>query len=164
MKIFILLTMIIIFADVGCVSVKLPTSLSAPEKAKGISVKAPTSPFKSSTSPNSDQMWISSKTASTISYFTSCSSTEPPLKNIRATAFSGLENVEVTKEDMIKISDREALKSDVEGKLEGVPVKIQLVIFKKNSCSYSLTYVALKENFEKELDQFTNFIKNFRVP
>lgn len=153
----------VISIGTACVSVKLAPS-SPPEKAKNVSFKAPSAPFKSSNSASSDGMWISSKTASTISYFTSCSPSEPPLKNIRASAFSSLENVEITKEENVRIDEREGLKSDIEGKMEGVPVKIQFLVFKKNSCSYHLSYVALKENFEKEMDQFNNFVKNFKVP
>lgn len=147
----------------GCVSVKIPTS-AAPEKAKNVSYKAPNAPFKSSNSASSDAMWVSSKTASTITYFTSCSSSEPQLKTIRSTAFASLENTDISKEESILLNDREALKSNIEGKLEGVPVKIQFIVFKKNSCSYHLSYVSLKENFEKELEQFTVFVRNFKAP
>lgn len=156
------IAMLVLFASTGCVSVKLAPS-SPPEKARDVHYKDPAAPFKSSNSAASDRMWISTKTASTISYFTSCSPSEPPLKNIRAAAFSSLENVEVTKEEHTQINDREGLKSDIEGKMEGVPVKIRFLVFKKNSCSYHLSYVALNENFEKELDQFNNFVKNFKV-
>ena len=162
-KIFYILTpLIILVMASACVSVKIPMT-AAPEKATDVSAKSPSAPFKSSSSANSDGMWVSSKTASTITYFTSCSPNEPALKTIRSTAFSSLEGVDVSKEENITINEREGLKSNIEGKLEGVPVKVQFIVFKKNSCSYHLSYVALKENFEKELDQFTNFVKNFRV-
>lgn len=157
-----LIATLVFFNVAGCVSVKLAPS-SPPEKARDAHYKDPAAPFKSSNSAASDRMWISTKTASTISYFTSCSPSEPPLKNIRAAAFSSLENIEVTHEEPIRINDREGLKSDIEGKMEGVPVKVRFIVFKKNSCSYHLSYVALKENFEKELDQFSNFVKNFKV-
>lgn len=147
---------------IGCVSVKLPTTVV--EKAKNVGFKAPSAPFKSAKSPSSDEMWVSTKTASTISFFTSCSPSEPALKTIRTTAFSSLENIEISKEESISYNEREALKSNIDGKMEGVPVKIQFLVFKKNSCSYHLSYVALKENFEKELSIFTSFVNNFRVP
>lgn len=146
----------------ACVSVKIPVT-AAPEKATNVSAKSPPAPFKASSAANSDAMWVSSKTASTITYFTSCSPSEPALKTIRSTAFSSLEGVDVSKEESIQINEREGLKSNIEGSLEGVPVKVQFVVFKKNSCSYHLSYVALKENFEKELDVFTNFVRNFKV-
>lgn len=155
-------TLIFLISTTACVSVKIPTS-AAPEKAKNVNAKAPAAPFKSSSSANSDAMWVSGKTASTITYFTSCSPSEPALKSIRATAFSSLEDSDVTKEENIQINERTGLKSNIEGSLEGVPVKVQFVVFKKNSCSYHLSYVALKENFEKELNVFTNFVRNFKV-
>jgi len=147
----------------SCVSVKIPVT-AAPEKATNVSAKAPAAPFKSSSAANSDAMWVSGKTASTITYFTSCSPQEPALKTIRSTAFSSLEGVDVSKEENFQINEREGLRSNISGSLEGVPVKIQFVVFKKHSCSYHLSYVALKENFEKELDVFTTFVRNFRVP
>jgi hypothetical protein len=158
-----IIAMLILCFGSGCVSVKLAPP-SAPEKAQDVHYKDPAAPFKSSNSKASDRMWISAKTASTISYFTSCSPSEPPLKNIRAAAFSSLENLDITKEEKIQFNGRETLKSDIEGKMEGVPVKVRFLVFKKNSCSYHLSYVALKENFEKEIDQFNNFVKNFKVP
>jgi hypothetical protein len=151
-----------IFTIVSCVSVQIPTTVV--EKAKNVTFKAPAGLFKSAKSPSSDQMWVSSKTASTISYFTSCSSSEPSLKAIRTNAFSSLEQVEVSKEESIQINEREGLKSNIDGSLEGVPVKVQFIVFKKNSCSYHLSYVALKQNFEKELDQFSSFVQSFRAP
>lgn len=161
MKLRILL-LILIYSVAGCVSVKIPTTTV--EKAKNLSFKAPSAPFKSAKSLGADAMWTSSSTASTISFYTSCSESEPALKTIRATAFSSLDSLEITKEEFVRINDREGLKSIIEGRLEGVPVKIQFLVFKKNSCSYHLSYVALKENFDRELNHFNNFINNFRVP
>lgn len=162
MKIKLLLVSFFFSSILGCVSVNLPTTTV--EKAKNVNFKPPATPFKEAKSPSSDQMWISNKTASTISFFTSCSSSEPNLKVIRSTAFTSLESVEITKEETITLNDREALKSTINGKLESVPVTIQFIVFKKNSCSYHLSYVALKENYEKEISNFTTFVNNFRVP
>jgi hypothetical protein len=145
----------------ACVSVNLPGSKVI--KSKDVSFKSPDKPFKSSQSPNSDEIWESTNTASTISYYSSCSENEPSLKSILSSSLQGLENFKILKEDNIQINEREGINSVVEGQLEGVPVKLQVIVFKKNSCSYHLTYVALKENFDKEVNDFNNFRKNFSV-
>jgi len=157
----LLISCLLIFS--GCVSVQLGGG-GAPKKSKNVSYTAPSKPFKESQSPNSDEIWASTKTASTISYFSSCSDTEPSLKSIRSSVLQGFEDFKITKEQTIEIDDREGLQSTVDGKLEGVPVRIEFIVFKKNSCSYNLTYVALKENFDKELNEFNKFITSFKVP
>jgi hypothetical protein len=148
----------------GCVSVKLANTGAGASKATNISYKAPSKPFQSSKSSNSDKIWESSKTASTISYFSSCSDDEPSLKSIQTTSLQGLEDFKILDEQEIPFNERGALRSTIVGKLEGVPVQIEFIVFKKNSCSFHLTYVALKENYKKEIEEFNNFTRNFRVP
>ncbi len=159
---FLIASLIVVMTS-SCVSVKLPTT-AAPTKAKNVVFQRPTSPFSSASPKGADALWVSKNTASTISYFSSCSEREPSLAVARSNAFKSIEGSDVVKENSYSISDREGVISDIEGTLEGVPVKIRFLAFKKGSCTYHLTYVALKENFNKELQHYTKFISNFRVP
>jgi len=147
----------------GCVSVKLP-STPAPTKSKNVNYSRPSSPFSASNPKGADALWVSKNTASTISFFSSCSENEPPLESARASAFASIEGADVTKEKPYSINDRQGLMSDIQGNLEGVPVKIRFLVFKKGECSYHLTYVALQENFEKEIEHYNKFIKSFKAP
>ncbi len=145
----------------GCVSVNLPTS--KPTKSKDVSYQEPGSPFRASHSLNSDKIWESSQTANTISYYSSCSENEPSLKSSLTSSLQGLENFKIISQNNINFNEREAIESVVDGELEGVPVKLKIVVFKKNSCSYHVTYVSLKENFNKEVAQFDKFKSSFLV-
>lgn len=147
----------------SCVSVKLP-STPAPTKSKNVHYNRPSSPFSASNPKGADALWVSKNTASTISYFSSCSENEPPLETARASAFVSIEGADVIKEKSYLINEREGLMSDIQGNSEGVPVKIRFLVFKKGDCSYHLTYVALKENFDKEIEHYNKFIKSFKAP
>jgi hypothetical protein len=45
-----------------------------------------------------------------------------------------------------------------------VTVDVDVLTFKKNSCSYTLTYVGRAQGFEKDHAVFENFLKGFKVP
>lgn len=153
----------IVLFSASCVSVKLP-SAKPPTKSKNVNFKRPVSPFSSANPKGADALWVSKNTASTISYFSSCSENEPALEVARANAFISIEGADVKKEQSYSVDDRQGLMSDIEGNLEGVPVKIRFLVFKKGDCSYHLTYVSLKENFDREVEHYTKFVKSFKAP
>lgn len=147
----------------ACVSVQLPTSSAKSKKATDYKYSDPGSPFHEADAKNSDRTWISSQTGSTISFFTSCSNSEPPIRNIRSNALQGIESISIKSEAPVSIGDREGLRSIIEGELEGIDITMDIVIFKKNTCSYQINYISLRQNFIKEKNSFETFFKNFRV-
>jgi hypothetical protein len=50
----------------------------------------------------------------------------------------------------------------VAGKLDGVPVEMDLVVLKKDGCTFDLTYTAAPDRFEDRREDFRRFVREFR--
>ena len=87
-----------------------------------------------------------------------------PLEGIQQSMLYGIDNVKVLKSITMTYNEREALNSVVEGKVDGVDTKLELMILKKNRCTYMISYVALKKSFDSDVPVFQNFLKTFEAP
>lgn len=147
----------------GCVSVSLPGKKVV--SAKDVSFEAPPSPFKEIKMANVDKAWLSDKTANTISYFSECgNSADPSLESLESDALSAMNDVNVLQSETREFNGRESRHTVITGKLDGVPVKMSLVLLKKNGCNYTLSYGGTAAQFPQEESAFENFKKNFRAP
>ena len=159
---YIILVLILSIANTNCVSV----DIQAPqiERAQNVSYEGP-SHFSSFEQNHLDAAWKNESNGNTISYLSECNSTsDPSHEAIRDGIISGLQDVKVNKQEMIPFNNRKALSSTVSGSVDGVPTDLQILILKKNSCIYVLTYVGLKEKFNDDLDDFNKFVRGFTVP
>ena len=59
---------------------------------------------------------------------------------------------------------REALETEVEGKLDGVMTRIRALVFKKNGCTYTISHIGVPRTFEEDRGRFTEFLGNFQAP
>lgn len=136
-----------------------------PQPAKNLEFKAPNHPFSELKSKTGDKAWISSKTNNVISYISDCSpSQDPSLDQLEQDALSGLEKLEIRSRDEAPYNQRIARTTVGEGLIDGVKVKLNVVSFKKNTCSYNLIYGGLAERFDSESLEFKQFTENFRAP
>jgi hypothetical protein len=69
--------------------------------------------------------------------------------------YRGLEGFKVMSQNKLFLSGREALRTDVSGKVDGVPVFMSTYVLKLNSCVYDFIYVG----FESKNASFTDFIQ-----
>ncbi len=154
---------LLFFVSTACVSV----NLSSPKfpKADNVKFKNPQGSFSKTESENNlDALWISNQTKSTIGFYSICNKNLPPLRNARSNSLNGIEGPEIIKEELIRFNGREALKSIIQGKLEGFLFKIESILFIKNSCLFEISYVSYKENFDQEHNEFQQFLQGFSVP
>jgi hypothetical protein len=86
------------------------------------------------------------------------------LKGLESEALSALNNMQVISHESWTYNDREALRSMSEGQVDGVSVKMSLVIFKKNNCSFTLSYVGRSSLFPANQTEFSAFVERFQVP
>ena len=145
----------------ACVSVKLGPEV---QKSKGISYSSPSSTFSEVSLAPADRAWKSNQTGNTISYFSECSSVYAPLEQMREDALGSLPKSQLLDSKTVQQDDREALLSLMEGKVEGIGVKMSQLVFQKNGCRYSLNYIGRQDQFAKELPNFDQFIKGFHAP
>lgn len=116
-------------------------------------------------SDQADHAWQSAQTGNTIAVLSECSEQkDPSLTTLEGETIQALNNYKVTNTEDFKFQDRAARRAQVEGAVDGIPVKMDLVIFKKNSCSYTITYVGRAAGFDKDRPAFEQFLMGFEVP
>jgi hypothetical protein len=67
---------------------------------------------------------------------------------------------EISREE-ITLAGRAALRTHVIAELDGVPVELDLVVLKKDGCTYDMALVADREAFERRQPDFEKFLAGF---
>ncbi|PRP93784.1 hypothetical protein ENSA5_41850 [Enhygromyxa salina] len=62
------------------------------------------------------------------------------------------------------IADREALRTTVRAKLDGVEVMLEYVVLKKDGCLFDLTYITVPRSFDQHTGEFQQVIDGFGFP
>lgn len=161
LRLFFYITLYIIAQ--GCVSVKIPGTELTPSKNVQLEQPNPTL-FSEIKVASSDKTWISKITGNTISYLSDCQkNSDPSLEQMQAEAFSVLENTKILQTAKVEYNSREAQTSLVEGTVDGVPIKMKILVFKKNGCNFTISFGGVKKNFDSELGEFELFQNKFKV-
>lgn len=145
----------------SCISVNLPGRKSVP--ATGVEYSAPGAPFKSIDAAGSDKAWLSSDTGNTISFISDCGGSDPSLQQMETESLAALSNLDV-KSDTLMFNGREARSSVAQGTVDGIAVRLALLVFKKNNCNYTLSYGGVEKNFAPEQKHFEEFKAQFKAP
>lgn len=148
----------------GCISVNLGGKDES-KRAAGVQVTEPTSPFEVDKRMDVDGSWKNHKNGNSISYISDCQDpSDPPLEGIIDGALAGLNELKLESNESPTIQGREARRVMASGKVDGVPSKIDLLVFKRNHCIYILSYVGVQKAFSENFAQFDKFISGFRAP
>jgi hypothetical protein len=109
-----------------------------------------------------DAVFYSNRSKSLISVNSVCDRyTDSRLETLTQDLLSPMKAVHVVAQEDLKISDRRALYTQVEGQLDGVPVESHLIVLRKNRCLFDFSIFGTKiSGAEKEI--FLNFAKAFR--
>ena len=152
---------VFLFICPACISLKISPDT---QRSQSVSYNKPSSPFIETQSTNADKAWIDLETGSIISYQSICNEAiDPDLDTILQKSTSELLDRKISKRTRIDYNGRRAERVLVSGQLDGVQVNLEFVIFKKNSCSYTLSFISLPEHFQKSIDTFNKFIDGFKV-
>lgn len=150
-------------AFTACVSVNIPSNTGSP--AKDIKCENVGEPFKELKIKTSDRAWVSSKTGNSISYISECyTSVDSTLEQLENESLVALNKLKIIQSKNLTYNAREALSTISEGEVDGVLVKTQTLVFKKNGCNFTLSYGGIRSNFESELSHFQKFTETFRAP
>jgi hypothetical protein len=154
---------IAVSSSLGCVSVNIGGK--APQKSHEMKYHAPASSFKEKHSPDVDDSWRHEKNGNTISILSECGDpTDPSLEQIHTGIISEIEKSQVLEKHHIDYNARDAIHSVVDGQVDGVQTRFELVVFKKNNCTYVLTYAAVATSFGDNQRDFADFVKGFQIP
>ncbi|MEZ0392575.1 MAG: hypothetical protein ACAH59_10180 [Pseudobdellovibrionaceae bacterium] len=158
---FLLLSNLLLL--IGCVNVDLKTE--SPTKSESYTFAEPAKPFQEMKDKQTDQAWLNPDTGNTIAVLSECSeSRDPSLIALEGETIQALNSYQITESKELQFEARAARRSLAEGTVDGIPVKMDVLTFKKNSCAYTLTYVGRAKGFERDRSTFENFLRGFRVP
>lgn len=146
----------------SCVSVNLPGGKVTP--AKDVGFTAPSSPFKEIESKGSDKSWLSAKTGNTISFRSECGGAEVSLQQMEGESLAALDNLSVQTSTTTIYNARESRQTIATGTVDGVPVQLSLIVFKKNGCGFTISYGGVSAQFKAEESYFNSFKDSFKAP
>jgi hypothetical protein len=153
-----------IFFCAGCVTVRLGGGGEG-QRADGVRVAEPHKPFVRDDREDVDGAWKNAGNGNVISYLTDCKDpSDPPLDHIVDGVLAGLTNLHYDSASSPMFQEREARRVTASGKVDGVPSRIDLLVFKRNQCIYILSYVGVKDAFPANQPDFNAFVAGFRAP
>jgi len=127
-KIFFLLT--VLAMPVGCA---LFSSDEEPgRKDDKLKYEDPPMPYRKIDVSNADSVWQSENTGNTIAINSSCKRSDATLKTLEDNILSGVDDLSSRTSHKFQLDGSEADRIHAEGKADGVPVDIELVVVKKN--------------------------------
>lgn len=147
----------------GCVSIKI--GLPKPQRSKDMKFNRPPSIFKKAQSPDLDYSWRDDKNGNSISVLSECNDTpSASLQQIQEGVIDEITNSNPVEIDHITYNGSDAIHSIIDGTVDGVSTRFELVIFKKQHCTYILTYAGVANVFGDNQRDFETFVKGFQVP
>lgn len=75
----------------------------------------------------------------------------------------GIADKRMVERSELSIDGERALESIYLGKLDNVSIKLSVVVLKKGSCVYDLTYASSPDNFDLGFGDFKEFVLQFKV-
>jgi len=88
-------------------------------------------------------------------------SDDVPLVALKNHLFLQFTDREVHKEEVVPFDDREALHTELTAKLDGVPMRYDVWVLKKNGCVYDLLYTAPPAHFGAGHATFQRMVEGF---
>jgi hypothetical protein len=84
-----------------------------------------------------------------------------PLSALTRQLLIGYTERSIHSEETIALAGREALRTRLDAKLDGVPVSLDLVVLRRNGCIYDFSYAAAPERFAAGKGDFDRFFGGF---
>lgn len=111
-----------------------------------------------------DLGFVHDNDGSTLLLNSNCKDLEDtPLVALSFHLIIGMTEQNIIEQKKIQLSEREALETTAEAKLDGVKRKLKILVLKKNSCIYDVVYSAPPEKFDENLAAYDSMRKNFSI-
>ena len=146
----------------GCLSVSLTPKIS---KADDVQFTQPNGRFEKIKSQGADEAWQDKKFGHSISFLSACNDpADPSLESIEKDMLTSFDSAKLLNTSLAFFDGRESRKSQAQGSIDGIQTTLEILTFKKNNCTYSISYVAVSKNFELDLPIFHKFLESFKAP
>ena len=112
-----------------------------------------------------DLVFTNSQINSTMTVNSTCNEKKKnySLKALSESLLIGIKGKEAVERQDMTLDGQPALRTVYTGSLNDVPVKIATVVMKKDICIYDFTYASSPENFNLGIDDFDNFLSQFKA-
>lgn len=111
-----------------------------------------------------DLAYVSKKNGATISLDTTCEKYEDsPINQLMYNLLANLQNSKWEKDEYIKLDDREAYKVILNATADGVPIKAQAIVLRKNYCIYDFIFSGSPSGYKASLPDFEKFVGGFHA-
>jgi hypothetical protein len=149
----------------GCsVDAFIDSKLVQPKKSSSFKVSNMGSNWNALKDSIADVAYVNKKNGATISLNSTCEKYEDnPLKQLMYNLLANMEDTSWEKDEYIKLDGREAYKVTLNAKADGVPIRAQAIVLRKNFCVYDFIYTAERKAFNNTLKEFTNFVGSFHA-
>lgn len=86
-----------------------------------------------------------------------------PLPALTAHLFLRFTERQIDEETLLPFDGREALRTVMTAKLDGVPMRFEAVVLKKNGCVYDFVLITPPESFDSARPGFERFVDGFHT-
>jgi hypothetical protein len=112
---------------------------------------------------DNDLAWLAGGSGHLIAMNATCTGHEdPPLDVLTNHLVIGFTDRQFLSKTPLQLDGRDALRSRVDAKLDGVPTSLDLVVLKKNGCVHDFTYVSPRGQEGKYQRDFDALVSGFR--
>ena len=84
-----------------------------------------------------------------------------PLEALTQHLFIRFTEREIVEQKVVPFDHREAMRTVLTAKLDGVPMKFEVWVLKKDGCVYDLAYLASPSHFSHGAGEFERFVQGF---
>ena len=84
-----------------------------------------------------------------------------PLRALTRQLLIGYTERHIEEQQTVPLDEREALRTRVTAKLDGVPMTLELYVMKRNGCIFDLSYAAPPDAFVRGAGDFQRFVDGF---
>jgi hypothetical protein len=84
-----------------------------------------------------------------------------PLEALTQHLFIRFTEREILEQAIVPFDKREAMRTVIRAKLDGVPMKFAVWVLKKDGCVYDLAYMASPTRFDRGAADFDRFVRGF---
>ena len=118
------------------------------ERSTNFKFQEPPAPFKKFSGSTADYAWQSDRTGNTIAVHSMCQKYDDVKLDLLAdNILAGVDNLNILQREKLKFDERDAERILADGKTDGVPVSVDILVLKKNSCTYDLVFAGCSTAF-----------------
>lgn len=159
------LLMIILICGSGCTMTGfLETKTFQPKKNEDYKVMKVDGDWATLVDTLADVAYVNRETGDTISITSTCEKYKDiPLEQLMENILLGMSDAKKLKDEKFTLDEREAQRVVLIANADGVPIKSQVVVMRKNFCIFDFIYTARPKNYDSQVKTFDKFVESFHV-